>query len=61
MDQWRVRFHKTMRATGSNPVDMYWLRTGEGREVSLAVPHGDTETPRFIEAALRAAEKQKSH
>lgn len=60
MDQWRARFHKTLRAPGSNPVDMYYLRIDDGREVSLGVPHGDTETPKFVEAALRAAEVAKA-
>ncbi len=59
MDQWRARFHRTIQGPGSDPVDMYYLRNEPGREVSLGVKHGDTETPKFVEAALRAAELQK--
>ena len=58
MDNWRARFQKTIRIPGDEPVDMYWLRTHGGR-VSLGVPHGDTATVAFIEAALRAAELKK--
>jgi hypothetical protein len=59
MDQWKARFQKTIRVSDAESVDMYWLRTAHGRRVSLGVPHGDTETPAFVEAALRAAEMKK--